>query len=78
MTDNNHDQLKPTQSFGEWAKIVETKAQEGVQQEIAEHRAMGNPIYYEKDGKLIMETSKGECFEYKHTENGNEIIGKVE
>lgn len=78
MSNDNSDQSKPIQSWGEWVEISIKLAQEGVQREIAEHKAMGNPIYYEENGKLVMENSQGEKFEYKHTENGTEIIGKVE
>ena len=58
--------------------IIVSNAQAGVQREIIEHKAKGNPIYYEDKNKLIMENSKGERFEYKHTDEGIEIINKVE
>ncbi len=58
MSNNNPNQSKPTHSWTEWAMIIETNAQAGVQREIAEHKAKGNPIYYKESDKLIMENSK--------------------
>jgi|GEM_PF-3163587 len=78
MSNNNPNQSKPTQSWAEWARVIEAKAQAGVQEEIAEHKAKGHPIYYEENGKLIMENSKGERFEYKRTNKEIEIINNLE
>ena len=58
--------------------LIEGNAQAGVQREITEHKAKGNPIFYEEDNKLIMETSPGERFEYKYTAEGIKILKKLE
>lgn len=78
MTYDNSNEPKPKQSWGQWVEMITPKIQQGVQEEIAEHKALGNPIYYEMEDKLIVENSDGERFEYKHTSNGIEIIGKIE
>ncbi len=78
MNNENSHESKPTQSWTEWIEMITPKIQQGVQEEIAEHKALGNPIYYEMNGKLIVEHSNGERFEYKHTDNGVEIIGQIE
>ena len=57
--------------------LIEANAQAGVQQEIIEHKANGNSIFYEEKNKLIMETSQGERFEYKLTEQGIEILNQL-
>jgi hypothetical protein len=75
---NNPDRSKPTQSWSEWVTIATTDAQAGVQREIAEHKAKGNPIYYQENGKSIMENSNGERFEYRETDKGIEIINKLQ
>ena len=78
MTKENSNNPKPKQSWTQWVEMITPKIQQGVQEEIAEHLAMGNPIYYIENGKSIVQNSKGERFEYKDTENGIEIIGKIE
>lgn len=78
MNNNNPNHSEITPSWTEWVKIIEKDVQAGVQREIAEHKAKGNPIYYKKDGKFIIENSKGERFEYKETDKGIEIIKKIQ
>lgn len=64
--------------FCNWAKELEQLAQAGLNQEIATHKANGRPIFYSKDGILIMELADGRCFEYRHLQDGTrEIIREV-
>ena len=64
--------------FFEWAKELEQLAQAGLKQEIASHKAHGRPIFYSRDGVLIMELADGRCFEYRHLKDGTrEIIREV-
>jgi len=78
MSHENSHQLKSNQSWTKWAMLIEANAQAGVQREINEHKAKGNPIFYEEDNRLIMETSQGERFEYKYTDQGIKILNKLE
>ena len=62
--------------FLQWAEELEQLAQAGLKQEIATHKANGRPIFYSRDGVLIMELADGRCFEYRRREDGTrEIIG---
>lgn len=78
MSQKNSYQSKSNHSWTQWATLIEANAQAGVQREISEHKAKGNPVFYEEDNKLIMETSLGERFEYKYTNQGIEILNKLE
>lgn len=78
MSHENYPMSKSNHSWTNWAKLIEANAQAGVQREISEHKAKGNPVFYEEDNKLIMETSLGERFEYKYTNQKIEIINKLE
>lgn len=78
MNNENSHEPKPTQSWTEWVEMITPKIQQGVQEEIAEHLGKGNPIYYLENGKSIVQNSNGERFEYIDTDNGIEIIGKIE
>jgi len=40
-------QSTSNQSWTKWAMLIEANAQAGVQQEIIEHKANGNSIFYE-------------------------------
>lgn len=64
--------------FSQWAKELEQLAQAGLKQEIATHKAHGRPIFYSRDGVLVMELADGRCFEYRHLKDGTrEIIREV-
>ncbi len=72
----NSDKLEPTESRTEWVEKIAKLAQKGVKKELAERIANGHSIHYEENGKLIVENNQGK-FEYKRTENGTEIVGKL-
>lgn len=74
---SNCDKSKPTETWTEWIEKIEKLAQEGVRKELTERIANGHSIHYEENGKLIVENNQGK-FEYKRTENGTEIVGKLE
>ena len=62
----------------QWTKELEQLAQAGLKQEIASHKAHGRPIFYSRDGVLVMELADGRCFEYRHLKDGTrEIIREV-
>lgn len=62
----------------EWGNKLERLAQEGVQKEIAFHKASGNPIFYSRNGVPIMELPDGRCFEYRRLLDGTrEVIREV-
>ena len=62
--------------FFQWAKELEQLAQAGLKKEIATHQANGRPLFYSRDGVLIMELADGRCFEYRRREDRTrEIIG---
>ncbi len=64
--------------FSQWGKEMERLAQIGVKKEIEQHKAAGQPIFYSRQGVLIMELSDGRCFEYRCRENGTlEILREV-
>lgn len=60
--------------FLQWAEELEQLAQAGLKQEIATHKANGRPIFYSRDGVLIMELADGRCFEYRRREDGTREI----
>ena len=60
--------------FSKWGKDLERLAQEGVKQEIAKHKANSRPIFYSRQGVLIMELADGRCFEYRLRSDGTEEI----
>ncbi len=74
---SNSDKSKPTETWTEWVEKITKLAQEGVRKELAERIANGYSIHYKENGKLIVENNQGK-FEYKRTENGTEIIGRLE
>jgi hypothetical protein len=78
MSKENCQTPESNHSWTKWATLIEAHAQAGVQREISEHKAKGNPVFYEEDNKLIMETSLGERFEYKYTSHGVEVLKKLE
>lgn len=64
--------------FAQWTTELEQLAQAGVKEEITQHRAANRPIFYSRQGLLIMELADGRCFEYQHLEDGTqEIIHEV-
>ncbi|MBD2309961.1 MmgE/PrpD family protein [Chroococcidiopsis sp. FACHB-1243] len=64
--------------FSEWGKKLERLAQAGVQKEIAEHKASGRSIFYERNGMTIMELADGRCFEYRLQDGKVQIVSEVE
>ena len=63
-----------TSEFSQWVKETTRLAQEEVKKEIAFHKAAGNPIFYSRNGKLVMELANGRCYEYRRQEDGTEEI----
>jgi hypothetical protein len=75
MTKTQSD--RSTKIESEFFQLVERltrSAQEGLKQEIAAHKAKGNPIFYSWEGIFIMELPDGRRFEYKLDESGTEQI----
>lgn len=68
--DRNHS-LSP---FG--AKILQS-AQKAALEAIAQHKAVGNPIYYKEKGSLIKELSDGPKYLVKASQDGIETIRKL-
>ncbi|MBA3920790.1 MAG: MmgE/PrpD family protein [Nostocaceae cyanobacterium] len=65
--------------FYQWGKELERLAQIGVKKEIEQHKAAGQPIFYSRQGVLMMELPDGRCFEYQRREDGTqEIIREVQ
>ena len=60
------------------ARKMAAAGQKQVAEDIARLKAMGEPIHYLLDRKLIRELANGEKFEIEIQENGSEkIIGKI-
>ncbi len=74
------DPNTPTESeFTRWTDELEDLARLGVEKEIAQHKAHGNPIFYSRNGVPIMELADGRCFEYRRLKDGSrEVICEVE
>jgi hypothetical protein len=66
--------IKTESKFSQWVEQLTHLVQEGLQQEIATHKANGHPIFYSGDEISIMELPDGRCFEYKLDESGTEKI----
>ncbi len=67
----------PAQTLSATAKEAlswQEKGNQQIEQDIAELKAMGEPIYYEKNGKLIREDADGRKFEYYPLPDGGEEI----
>ena len=58
-------------------KVVESAQKAGLEA-IAHHKAIGNPIYYKKNGQLIKEMADGTQYLVKVSKNGIETIGKLQ
>jgi hypothetical protein len=62
-----------TKSFViERALSWQTAVNQQIQQDIAELKEMGEPIYYAQNGKLIREEANGRKFEYRRLADGRE------
>ena len=60
------------------ALALQTAVNQQIETEIAELKAIGQPIYYSKNGKLIREAANGKKFEYRPLpDGGEEIMGEV-
>jgi hypothetical protein len=60
------------------ARKIAAAGQKQVAEDIARLKAVGEPIHYLFDRKLIKELAKGEKFEIEIQEDGSEkIIGKI-
>lgn len=67
-----------TTEFSRWVKETARLAQEEVKKEIAFHKAAGNPVFYSRNGVLVMELADGRCFEYRRQKDGTrEIIREL-
>ncbi len=57
---------------------LQSAVNQQVETEIAELKAIGQPIYYSKNGKLIRENADGRRYEYRPLPNGDEeLIAEV-
>ena len=63
--------------FFQWAKELEQLAQAGLKKELATHKANGRPIFYSRQGVLIMELADGRCFEYRYLKDGTREIIRI-
>lgn len=60
------------------ARRIEAAGQKQVAADIARLKAMGLPIHYSKDGKLIREEANGQKFELRiHKDGTEEIISEI-
>ncbi|MGL5833187.1 MAG: MmgE/PrpD family protein [Waterburya sp.] len=66
--------LKTENEFSQLVEQLTHLAQEGLNKEIATHKANGHPIFYSYEGISIMELPDGRRFEYKLDESGIEKI----
>ena len=67
----------PTQTLSataQQAMLWQTQGNQQIAEDTAELKAMGEPIYYERDGQLIREDADGKKFAYRLDANGNEDI----
>lgn len=79
-TENQTDTttINGTTEFSVWVKETARLAQEEVKKEIAKHKAAGNPVFYSRNGVLVMELADGRCFEYRRQKDGTrEIIREL-
>lgn len=68
----------PGEDIAVRAKKMAAAGQKQVAEDIARLKAMGKPIHYMLDRKLIRELANGEKFEIEIQENGSEKnIGKI-
>lgn len=56
--------------FSQWNQELEQLAQAGVKLEIAQHKAIGRPVFSSRQSVPIMELADGCCFEYQRLEDG--------
>jgi hypothetical protein len=68
---NNEEKF---QEFIEQGIRIEHLAQLGLKKEIALHKEAKNPIFYSRDGMLIMELADNRCFEYRKLPDGTRKI----
>jgi hypothetical protein len=58
---------------------IKNAANQEVLESIARMKAMGKPIYYAENGKLIREDADGRKFEYRPLSDGTEeIIAEID
>jgi hypothetical protein len=74
ITKANQPPTEVKSEFAQWTTELEQLAQAGVKEEIAQHKAANRPIFYSRQGVLIMELADGRCFEYRHLEDGTRKI----
>ncbi len=74
ITKANQPLSEVKSEFAQWTTELEQLAQAGVKEEIAQHKAAERPIFYSRQGVLIMELADGRCFEYRHLEDGTRKI----
>lgn len=64
----------PGEDTNVFARRMEAAGQKQVAEDIARLKAMGEPIYYMLDGKLVREESDDRKFEYRLKKDGSEEI----
>jgi len=63
--------------ISQFGLLAEKLGREGVHQAIAEHKSVGNPIYFtNQDGQMIKELADGKQFIVEISLNGREKVGK--
>jgi nucleoside phosphorylase len=71
-------EISKSRSLATRALELQIAVNKQIETEIAELKAIGQPIYYSRNGKLIRENADGRKFEYRPLPNGNEeILGEV-
>jgi predicted DNA-binding transcriptional regulator YafY len=64
----------PGEDIAVMAKKMQAAGQIQIARDIAQLKAMGEPIYYEIGNKLVREESDGRKFEYRLQDDGTEEI----
>jgi hypothetical protein len=75
---SSNDSIPQSELLKEALRIQES-AREQVRKEIALTKAMGNPIYYSENGKLIRENADGRRFYCEALPDGtDQILGEIQ
>jgi hypothetical protein len=72
-TESSEDKFKQKDQIYQ-AQLIAELARKAAQQDIDKLKAMGQPIYYEENGKLIREEADGRKVEYRLLLDGSEEI----
>ncbi len=66
-----------SKEFLDWTNKLTQKAQEGVREEIAEHKQHGLDVFYTQGGIPIMEKPDGTRYEYKMIDDKPVIVREI-